>query len=155
MQALEMPALTAAQVDAVAQRDRTTHHVRLRTRAQMVLLAAEQHRGVREIAAMVRECQGTVRCWLKGYAAQGIEGLQEPWALVGGRSFGQGDCRLPGAVAAGGATSATQPGPALFHLDAAPAGRRAGGRAGGGAGGRGSGCRKNRCASRSQRPRLS
>jgi transposase len=80
MQAREMPALTAEQVDAVAQRYRTTHHVRLRTRAQMVLLAAEQHRGVRESAAMARECQGTVRCWLKRYAAQGIEGVQEQWA---------------------------------------------------------------------------
>jgi hypothetical protein len=31
----------------------------------MALLAAEQQLGVREIAAMVRECEGTVRCWLK------------------------------------------------------------------------------------------
>jgi transposase len=54
--------------------------VRLRTRAQLVLLAAEQHLGVREIAAMVRECEGTVRCWLKRSSAHGIAGLQDVWA---------------------------------------------------------------------------
>ena len=80
MKPLEMPMLTAAQVDAVATLYRTTHNVRLRTRAQMVLLAAEQDLGVREIAAIVRECEGTVRCWLKRYTAHGIDGLQDKWA---------------------------------------------------------------------------
>ena len=80
MKPLEMPTLTAEQVDAVATLYRTTHNVRLRTRAQMVLLAAEQHLGVREIAAIVRECEGTVRCWLKRYSAHGIDGLQDQWA---------------------------------------------------------------------------
>jgi transposase len=46
----------------------------------MVLLATEQQLGVREIAAIVRECQNTVRCWLKRYRAQGIDGLQDQWA---------------------------------------------------------------------------
>lgn len=80
MKPLEMPALTAEQVDAVAKLYRTTQNVRLRTRAQMVLLAAEQQLGVREIAAIVRECEGTVRCWLKRYTAHGIDGLQDQWA---------------------------------------------------------------------------
>src|SRR5258706_7379678 len=80
MKPLEMPALTAEQVDAVATLYRTTHTVRLRTRAQMVLLAAEQQLGVREIASIVRECEGTVRCWLKRYSAHGIDGLQDAWA---------------------------------------------------------------------------
>jgi hypothetical protein len=52
MKPLELPAMTTEQVDAVATLPRTTHNVRLRTRAQMVLLAAEQHLGVREIAAL-------------------------------------------------------------------------------------------------------
>jgi transposase len=59
---------------------RTTHNVRLRTRAQMALLAAEQQLGVRKIAAIVRECEGTVRCWLKRYRAHRIDGLQDLWA---------------------------------------------------------------------------
>ena len=80
MKPLEHPALTAEQLDAVATLYRTTHTVRLRTRAQMVLLAAEQQLGVREIAAIVRECEGTVRCWLKRYRAHGIDGLQDAWA---------------------------------------------------------------------------
>src|SRR5258708_8118773 len=80
MKPLEMPALTAEQVHAVAKLYRTTHNVRLRTRAQLVLLAAERHLGVREIAAIVRECEGTVRCWLKRYSAHGIDGLQDAWA---------------------------------------------------------------------------
>jgi hypothetical protein len=61
MKPIEVPALTAEQLDAVATLYRTTHNVRLRTRAQMVLLAVEQHLGVREIAVLVRECEGTVR----------------------------------------------------------------------------------------------
>jgi transposase len=80
MKPLDRPALTAEQVDVLAELYRTTHHVRLRTRAQMVLLAAEQQLGVREIAAIVRECEGTVRCWLKRYRAHGVEGLQDQWA---------------------------------------------------------------------------
>jgi transposase len=80
MKPLDKPVLTAEQVDALAQLYRATHNVRLRTRAQMVLLAAEQQLRVREIAAIVRECEGTVRCWLKRYAAHGIEGLQDLWA---------------------------------------------------------------------------
>src|SRR5260370_41648830 len=82
MKPLEMPALTAEQVDAVAKLYRTTHNVRLRTRAQMVLLAAEQHLGVREIAVIVREGEGTVRCWLNRSSAHGIDGLQDAWAGV-------------------------------------------------------------------------
>ena len=48
----------------------------------MVLLAAEQQLGVREIAASVRECEATVRCWRKRYAAHGIAGLQDVWACA-------------------------------------------------------------------------
>jgi transposase len=77
---LDKPALTAEQSEAVATLYRTTHNVRLRTRAQMVLLAAEQQLGVREIAAIVRECENTVRCWLKRYAAHGIDGQPDQWA---------------------------------------------------------------------------
>jgi transposase len=80
MNPLELPTLSAEQVDVVAKLYRTTHNVRLRTRAQMVLLVVEQQLGVREIAAIVRECAGTVRCWLKRYAAHGIDGLQDAWA---------------------------------------------------------------------------
>jgi hypothetical protein len=83
MKPLELPALTAEQVEAVATLYRTTHNVRLRTRAQMVLLAAEQQLGVREIAAIVRSVKarsaagsnatqrtGSTACRISGRAAR-------------------------------------------------------------------------------------
>ena len=90
MNPLEMPALTQEQVEAVATLYRTTYNVRLRTRAQMVLLAVEQHLGVREIAAIVRECEGTVRCWLKRYTCARD---RRTAGFLSGRSAGQGDPR--------------------------------------------------------------
>jgi transposase len=56
---------------------RTTKAPRLRTRAQMILLAAEQGFKVLQIAAIVRESEATVLRWLKRYRAEGIEGLQD------------------------------------------------------------------------------
>jgi transposase len=50
---------------------------RLRTRAQMLLLAAEQGLRVPQIARMVRESEATVLRWLKRYRAEGLEGLQD------------------------------------------------------------------------------
>ena len=56
---------------------RTTKKPRLRTRAQMVLLSAEQGLKVAEIAAIVRESDDTVIRWLKRYLAEGVEGLND------------------------------------------------------------------------------
>jgi transposase len=56
---------------------RTTKEPRLRTRAQMILLAAEQGLKVPQIAAIVRESEATVGRWLKRYLAEGLEGLQD------------------------------------------------------------------------------
>lgn len=56
---------------------RTTRDVRLRTRAQMILLAAEQGMTAPVIAQIVRESDQTVRNWLKRYQAEGVEGLQD------------------------------------------------------------------------------
>ena len=76
-----MPRQSEEQIKALAELYRTTHDVRLRTRAQMVLLVEEQHLSVGAIAAIVRESEGTVRCWLKRYVAEGIAGLR---SVVGG-----------------------------------------------------------------------
>jgi transposase len=56
---------------------RTTKVPRLRTRAQRILLAAEQGLKVPQIARIVRESEATVLRWLKRYRAEGIEGLQD------------------------------------------------------------------------------
>jgi transposase len=69
--------LTPAQSEALEQLYRTTKAPRLRTRAQMVLLSAEQALTVAKIAAIVRESEATVLRWLKRYRAEGLEGLQD------------------------------------------------------------------------------
>jgi transposase len=56
---------------------RTTKVPRLRTRAQMILLAAEQGLKVPQVAAIVLESEATVLRWLKRYLAEGIEGLYD------------------------------------------------------------------------------
>lgn len=70
-----MPELTEKQQTELAEMYRTTKDVRIRTRAQMVLLACEQHLSAPSIAAIVREDDETVRCRLKRYFKEGIEGL--------------------------------------------------------------------------------
>jgi transposase len=56
---------------------RTTRDARRRTRAQMVLLAAEQGLPAAETAAIVRASAATVRRWLKRYRSEGIAGLHD------------------------------------------------------------------------------
>ena len=66
--------------EAIAELDdlyRTTRDVRVRTRAQMVLLAGEQGLLAHEIATIVRKDEQTVRRWLKRYMAEGVNGLQD------------------------------------------------------------------------------
>src|SRR5579872_2955534 len=73
----EIAELTAEQLAEVADVYRMTRDVRLRTRAQMVLLAAEQHLTASAIAPIVRESEETVRRWLKRYQAEGVDGLRD------------------------------------------------------------------------------
>lgn len=56
---------------------RRTRNVRLRTRAQMILLALEQEMVASEIASIVRLCEQTVRNWIKRFNAEGVEGLKD------------------------------------------------------------------------------
>jgi len=74
---LELPVPTTEELEALEKLYRTTKEVRLRTRAQMVLLAGEQRMTAPAIAAIVREDDQTVRNWLKRYLAEGIEGLKD------------------------------------------------------------------------------
>jgi len=75
--AIYIPRLTEEQRVALDQLYRKTKMPRVRTRAQMILLSAEQGLKAEEIAAIVRESAVTVLTWLKRYLAEGIEGLQD------------------------------------------------------------------------------
>ena len=71
------PTLTPEQHGALDEVYHAPRDVRVRTRAQMVLLAAEQQLSAAEIAAIVRESEETVRRWLNRYQAEGIAGLSD------------------------------------------------------------------------------
>jgi transposase len=75
--AIRIPALTEEQRTALEEMYRKTKLPRVRTRAQMILLSAEQDLKAEEIAAIVRESAVTVLTWLKRYLAEGIVGLQD------------------------------------------------------------------------------
>jgi transposase len=75
--AIRIPALNEEERVALEQLYRKTQMPRVRTRAQMILLSAEQGLKAEEISAIVRESAVTVLTWLKRYLAEGIEGLQD------------------------------------------------------------------------------
>jgi len=77
MKAIRVPPLNDTQRGELTKLYRSTKEPRQRTRAQMVLLSAEQGRKAPEIAAIVRESEVTVQRWLKRYLAEGLEGLKD------------------------------------------------------------------------------
>ena len=76
MKPIRVPTLSPERLTALEELFRTPK-ARLRTRAQMVLLAAEQDLTASEIAQIVRQSEETVRRWLKRYLAEGVEGLRD------------------------------------------------------------------------------
>jgi transposase len=74
---LGLSPLSEGGLDELKELYRTTKDVRLRTRSQMILLAAEQGMTAPAIAQIVRESDQTVRNWFKRYQAEGIEGLKD------------------------------------------------------------------------------
>ena len=77
MKPIRIPALTPKRYSELEEMYRSTRNVRLRTRAQMVLLSAEQCLTAAQIAEIVRASEETVRRWLKRYLAEGVEGLRD------------------------------------------------------------------------------
>src|SRR5215208_790736 len=77
MKPIRIPQLAPEQLTELEELYRTTRDARLRTRAQMVLLAAERRLTAAEIAEIVRASEETVRRWLKRYLAEGVEGLRD------------------------------------------------------------------------------
>lgn len=74
---IEIPIPTIEEMEALETLYRTTKEVRLRTRAQIILLAGEQRLTAPAIANIVRENDQTVRNWLQRWMAEGIEGLND------------------------------------------------------------------------------
>lgn len=77
MKAITLFPLSDEAIQELDELYRTTKDVRLRTRAQMVLLSGEQGLVAGEIAKIVRQNDQTVRMWLKRYQAEGIVGLSD------------------------------------------------------------------------------
>jgi len=76
MRSLHIPPLTPTQRALLDRLYRTTEALRLRTRAQMILLSADQRLKVPQIALITRDSEATVLRWLKRYRAEGMDGLQ-------------------------------------------------------------------------------
>lgn len=77
MKPITLPPLTSEQKNELNDLYRTTTVPRLRTRAQIILLAVEKQLVAREIAEIVRMSDQAVRTWLKRYQAEGVEGLKD------------------------------------------------------------------------------
>jgi transposase len=74
---LRIRELTADEIRELDQLYHETKDVRLRLRAQIVLLAADNKLIAPEIAKVVRVNDQSVRNWLRRYMAQGIAGLSD------------------------------------------------------------------------------
>jgi len=77
MRPIALPTLAGDELAALDHLYHTTRDVRVRTRAHIVLLAAEQRLLVPQIAVIVRTAEETVRRWLKRYSAEGLAGLAD------------------------------------------------------------------------------
>ena len=77
MRPIRLDALSTEQLRELDGLYHGTRDVRVRTRAQMVLLAAEQGLVAAEVAAIVRQDEETVRRWFARYLAEGVEGLSD------------------------------------------------------------------------------
>lgn len=77
MRPIRLDTLSDEQLRRLDELYRTTRDVRVRTRAQMILLAAEQGLVAAEVAPIVRQDEETVRRWFARYLAEGVEGLSD------------------------------------------------------------------------------
>ena len=77
MQPIRTRTLTPEELAQLDQLYHTTKSIRVRTRAQMILLASEQGMLAHEIAPIVRRDEQTVRRWIKRFNAEGTSGLED------------------------------------------------------------------------------
>ena len=77
MKPIEVRELTKNEIDELHFLYDKTKDVRMRTRAQMILLSAEQNMTAQQIGQLVRKNDQTVRRWIKRYNAEGVNGLAD------------------------------------------------------------------------------
>src|ERR687883_488071 len=77
MRPIRLDALSPEQLCELDELYHGKRDVRVRTRAQMILLAAERGLVAAEIAAIVRQDEETVRRWFARYLAEGVEGVSD------------------------------------------------------------------------------
>lgn len=75
MQPIRLRTLTPEELAELDQLYRTTPKPHMRTRAQIILLAAEQGLTAPQIAPIVRKDERTTRRWIQRYNAEGASGL--------------------------------------------------------------------------------
>ena len=75
MKPIEVRPLTTAELTQLDELYHRTKNVRIRNRAQMILLSAEDKMTAPQIAKIVRQDEQTVRRWMKRLNAEGISGL--------------------------------------------------------------------------------
>lgn len=75
MKPIEVRSLSTEEITQLDELYRRTKIVRVRTRAQMILLGAEEKITAPQIAKIVRQDEQTVRRWIKRFNAEGVTGL--------------------------------------------------------------------------------
>ena len=82
MKPISVRELTQNELDELHTLYDKTKEVRMRTRAQMVLLSAEQNMTAQQIGQIVRKNEQTVRRWIKRYNAEASRACQRHHARV-------------------------------------------------------------------------
>jgi len=77
MKAIQVRSITKQELTSLDKLYHKTKDARIRTRVQMVLLAAEEKMTAPEIAKIVRKNDQTVRRWIKRFNTEGIRGLYD------------------------------------------------------------------------------
>ena len=77
MKPIDIRPVTTEELTQLDESYRRTKNVRVRTRAQMILLGAEEKITAPQIAKIVRQDEQTVRRWIKRFNAEGVTGLYD------------------------------------------------------------------------------
>jgi transposase len=77
MKALQVRPLSEEEITELDELYRKTKEARIRTRVQMILLAAEEQLAAPEIAKIVRKNDQTVRRWIRRFNMEGTQGLYD------------------------------------------------------------------------------